>query len=712
MRKSRTGKASVPAWRVEAGSAAPLGAHWDGEGVNFALYSGTAEGVELCLFDDEGHEARLPLARRTYNVWHGYVPGCAPGQRYGWRVHGPWQPEQGLRFNPHKLLLDPYARAIVGPLNWTPAHYAYVQDGESDGQVMDETDNAADVPKSQVVDERFDWGDDRAPRIAPGDTLFYEAHVKGLTMRHPEVPQELRGTYAGVAHPVMLDYYRKLGVTSIELLPVHHFVDDQRLVDLGLKNYWGYNSIGFFAPDLRYSATGSIHEFKQMVKDLHAAGLEVILDVVYNHTAEGNHLGPTLCFKGIDNPGYYRLVADDPRMYFDVTGTGNTLNCHNHQVLQLIADSLRYWVEQMHVDGFRFDLASTLGRGAGPFDQRTGFFAILAQDPVLSRVKLIAEPWDIGEGGYQVGGFPTGWAEWNGRYRDAVRAFWKSDPGKLAELSSRLCGSSDLYQHDGRAPNDSINFVTVHDGFTLNDLVSYNDKHNEANGEDNRDGESHNNSWNCGAEGPTDDAEVLALRERQKRNLLATLFLSQGTPLLLAGDERGRTQGGNNNGYCQDNEIGWLDWSPDPRNEALRLFTQRLIAFRKDQPTVRRTTFLSGEPDEEGHKDVTWLDPDAQEMSDEHWADPQTHVFGALLCGRNTGEADELGNPVIGNSLLILVNGSPEPVTFTLPVHRTRNWRAHFDTAADDGLASGELPVGSDCELTPRSLKVFTQSAR
>lgn len=708
-------------WTIEAGSPHPLGATWDGHGVNFALHSSVAEKVEVCIFDAKGKETRLALPKRSYNTWHGYVPGIGPGTSYGFRVHGPYDPERGLRCNPHKLLLDPYARAVVGEMVWTPAHYAYDMDGEVQDLAFDDSENAAHTLKGQVIDERFDWGDDRRPCVPPSDTVFYEAHVKGLTQLHPGIPPELRGRYAALAHPVMLDYFKKLGVTSVELLPVHAFLDDQRLTEAGMRNYWGYNSISFFAPELRYGPARQggvqawdggavVNEFKGMVKALHAAGIEVILDVVYNHTAEGNHLGPTLSFKGIDNSTYYRLMPDNPRMYLDHTGCGNTLNTHNPVVLRLILDSLRYWVEQMHVDGFRFDLASALGRGADAFDQRSAFFAAIHQDPVLSRVKLIAEPWDIGLGGYQVGGFPTGWMEWNGRYRDAVRSFWKTDAGTLGDFSSRLCGSSDLFQHDGRSPSDSVNIITVHDGFTLHDLVSYNDKHNEANGEDNRDGESHNRSWNCGVEGPTDDPDVLALRERQKRNLLATLFLSQGTPLLLAGDERGHTQQGNNNVYCQDNELAWIDWTPGERADALTDFVRRLIAFRREQPTVGRSAFFNGQPGPEGYKDVTWLDRDAQEMQPEKWSDPHTHVVAALLCGRHTGELDKAARPVTGDSVLLLINASPENQTFTLPEHRTPGWTCHFDTARDGGEpAQRDWQVGDACEVVARSMVVFTQ---
>ncbi len=712
---SEQGATQADGWRLEAGQAQPLGAHWDGQGVNFALYSSDADRVELCFYDAQGqHEIRrFDLTRRLHHVWHGYVRGCEPGVLYGYRVHGPYHPEAGLRFNPAKLLLDPYARAIVGPLNWSSDQYAYQLGSEDEDLAINEADDAFSVPKSQVVDEHFDWEGDQRPCVPWRDTIFYEVHVKGLTMKHPEVPQDQRGTYAGLASPAVIEHLKQLGVTSVELLPVHAFLDDHRLYEKEMRNYWGYNTIGFFAPDMRYSASGSINEFKQMVKALHAAGLEVILDVVYNHTAEGNHLGPTLCFKGIDNGTYYRLSPEAPRFYVDYTGTGNTLNSHHPVVLRLIMDSLRYWVSEMHVDGFRFDLATTLGRSATDFDHHSSFFAAIAQDPVLSTVKLIAEPWDLGVNGYQVGGFPPGWMEWNGRYRDAVRDFWRGQDSTVAELSRRMCGSSDLYQHSGRCPVDSVNVITVHDGFTLHDLVSYNDKHNEANHEDNRDGESHNRSWNCGVEGFTDDPGVLALRARQQRNLLTTLFLSQGTPLLLGGDEIARTQHGNNNGYCQDSEISWYDWNLSPAQQAQLRFVQRLIAFRKAQPGLRRTGFLTGQLDDEGHRDVTWFNAAAQEMTTKQWNNPAVHTVAAMFCGRHTGEFDERGRQANAETLLILINGHHKQAPFILPPHfDQKRWTAQFDTSRDEGQpAQAEWMAGQTYPLAGRSMVVFTQGA-
>jgi isoamylase len=704
------------AWHLEAGEAHPLGARWDGEGVNFALYSRHAQRIELCFYAPEGHEIhRVELTRRCHHVWHAYLRGCPAGTLYGYRVHGPYAPEAGHRFNPAKLLLYPYAHAIVGEVDWSPAHHAYDLDSPDEDLSVNSDDSAPGSPRSQVVDlGAFDWGDDKPPRTPWRDTIFYEVHVKGLTQRHPGVPEAERGTYAGLASPAAIEHLTQLGVTAVELLPVHAFVDDQRLVEAGLRNYWGYNSIGFFAPEARYAAGDDpVDEFRRMVKALHAAGLEVILDVVYNHTAEGNHLGPTLCFKGIDNATCYRLSPEAPRMYVDYTGTGNTLDSHHPVVLRLIMDSLRHWVTEMHVDGFRFDLATTLGRGATDFDPFSSFFAALVQDPVLSQVKLIAEPWDLGHDGYQVGGFPPGWVEWNGRYRDAVRDFWRGQDSTVAELSRRMCGSSDIYQHSGRCPNDSINLVTVHDGFPLRDLVSYNDKHNEANGEDNRDGESHNRSWNCGAEGETDDPGINALRLRQQRNLLTTLFISQGTPLLLGGDEIGRTQGGNNNGYCQDSEISWFDWDLTPERAGLLKYVQRLIAFRKAQPALRRTQFLSGHKDGDGHRDVTWFNAAAREMTPRAWEKPALRTVAAMFCGRHTGAYDEAGQQDNAESLLILINGHHEPVSFTLPPHfRQRRWTAQFDTHGEDGEpAQRDWLAGQVYPLAERSMVVFTQPA-
>jgi glycogen operon protein len=696
---------------IRPGLPHPLGATWDGQGTNFAIYSSVAEQVELCLYDAGGEveTARIALPHRTGHVWHAYLPGCAPGTLYGYRVHGSYQPQAGLRCNPAKLLLDPYARGIVGEFKWSNALYAYPHDAPEQDLARNDQDSAPSMPRCQVVDDAFDWGNDKPPRIPWRDTVFYELHVKGFTQKQPDVPQRLRGTYAGLASAESIAHLKRLGVTAVELLPVHAFCDDHRLVDMGLRNYWGYNSIGFFAPEQRYNASGTLAEFKGMVKLLHEAGIEVVLDVVYNHTAEGNHLGPTLSFKGIDNPTYYRL-ADDPRYYFDLTGTGNTFDSHLPVALRVIMDSLRYWVQEMHVDGFRFDLASALGRNETEFHWCANFFAAIAQDPVLALVKLIAEPWDIGEGGYQVGGFPSGWAEWNGRYRDAVRAFWRGDEGMLGDFAHRLSGSRDLYDHDGRAPTDSVNIVTVHDGFTLRDLVSYNEKHNDANREDNHDGETNNHSWNCGVEGPTDDAEVNALRERQQRNFLATLFVSQGTPLLLAGDELGRTQQGNNNGYCQDSDISWVDWQL-PQVQTLRPFVERLAALRRELPALRRPRFLTGEPGPDGVKDVTWLTPHAVEMTEDDWGGHARSV-AMMLCGRQTGELNAAGRPVESDSVLLLFNAFHEPLDFQLPALRGGGWTARIDTMADDGLpVQRDWHEGDALTIGARSMVVLTQAA-
>ncbi|MFO7189818.1 MAG: glycogen debranching protein GlgX, partial [Pseudomonadota bacterium] len=600
-----------PVTAVWPGKPYPLGATWDGEGVNFALFSEHAEKVELCFFDAAGRREvqRITMKERTEQIWHCYLPEARPGLLYGYRVYGPYKPEEGHRFNPHKLLLDPYARNIVGSLRWSDALFGYQIGNKREDLSFDRRDSAGGMPKCKVIDPAFTWGEDRRPKIPWDDMVIYELHVRGFTMQHPDVPPALRGTYAGLTTAPVVDYLRRLGVTTVELMPVHSFVDDRYLVQKGLSNYWGYNTIGFFAPEARYSASGKVAEFKTMVKTLHSAGIEVILDVVYNHTAEGNHMGPTLSFRGIDNASYYRLVPDNPRYYNDYTGCGNTLNMQHPRSLQLIMDSLRYWVTEMHVDGFRFDLASALARELHEVDRLGAFFDIIRQDPVLSQVKLIAEPWDLGEGGYQVGNFPIGWAEWNDKYRDTMRAYWKGDGGIIHEFATRLTGSSDLYGRGGRRPYSSINFIASHDGFTLHDLVSYNEKHNEANGEDNRDGHDHNLSWNCGVEGPTDDPQIKALREQQKRNMLATLFLSQGVPMLLAGDKLGRTQRGNNNAYCQDNEISWLDWTDNPERAQLFEFTRRLIALRRAHPVFRRREFFQGRPVQGGAKDIVWLKP-------------------------------------------------------------------------------------------------------
>ncbi|HEY8357489.1 MAG TPA: glycogen debranching protein GlgX [Ramlibacter sp.] len=696
---------------VRPGQPYPLGATWDGDGVNFALYSENATRVELCLFDEADTETRLQLREHTAFVWHGYVPLLRPGQRYGYRVHGPYEPDQGLRFNPNVVLLDPYAKALDGVENFERGVFAYQVGGEQEDYAKVEED-VRGVPLAVVVDPAFDWRGDRSPNTPLHQSVIYEAHVKGLTMLHPDVPEELRGTYRGLSHPAMIAYLKELGITAIELMPVHAHLDDPFLLDKGLTNYWGYSTLNFFAPELRYSASyregdpvGAVREFKDMVKALHAEGLEVILDVVYNHTSEGNHMGPTLSFKGIDNPTYYRLVKDSPRHYFDYTGTGNTLNVRHPQTLQLIMDSLRYWVQEMHVDGFRFDLASTLARGLHEVDQLSGFFTIIHQDPVISQVKLIAEPWDVGEGGYQVGNFPVKWAEWNGVYRDSIRAFWKGEGGLASDLGYRLTGSSDLYQNDGRKPSSSINFITAHDGFTLRDTVCYNDKHNEANKEGNQDGHNDNRSWNCGAEGPTDDPEVNALRARQQRNFLATLLLSQGTPMLLGGDEFGNSQQGNNNAYCQDNEISWYDWAG--RDEALLAFTRRLIRIRQEHPALHRQRFFSGRPirGTDIH-DVMWFRHDGQPMTDEDWQNPHTQSLGLFLAGNGLKETDELGRRLRDDHLVLILSSSHEDLEFRLPdVAGIVEWELLVDT--NDDAAAETLPSGQPTQLFARSVKLF-----
>jgi isoamylase len=649
------------------GNPYPLGATYDGYGTNFSVFSEVAEKVELCLFDDRGRETRIELPEATGYVWHGYHPRVEPGQRYGFRVYGPYDPKRGLRCNPRKLLLDPYAKAVVGELVWNEAIFGY-RFGDPDGPA-NRRNSAPYVPRSVVTTPFFDWGNDRPPRTSWSSTVIYEAHVKGLTMTHHAVPDQLRGTYSGLAHPAVISHLHELGVTAIELLPVHHFISEHHLVERGLTDYWGYNSIAYLAPHDAYaSAPGlrAVAEFKQMVKTLHAAGIEVILDVVYNHTAEGNHLGPTLSLKGFDNQAYYRLVDDDPRYYMDYTGTGNSMNMRQPHVLQLIMDSLRYWVEEMHVDGFRFDLASTLARELHDVDRLSTFFEVIQQDPVISQTKLIAEPWDVGEGGYQVGNFPPLWSEWNGRYRDTVRDFWRGEDQTLPEFAYRFTGSSDLYQSDRRRPSASINFVTAHDGFTLRDLVSYNDKHNEANHEDNRDGTDDNRSWNCGVEGETDDPEILALRARQQRNLLTTLLLSQGVPMLLGGDELGRTQGGNNNGYAQDNEISWYDW--DDVDEDLLAWTRGLLTLRREHPVFRRRRFFEGQPIRgERFHDIAWLTPDGELMSDEHWNTAFAKSLQVFLNGAGLASRDERGAFVTDHSFLLLINAHHEPLTFRLP---------------------------------------------
>lgn len=696
----------TPYLRAERGSPMRLGAHWDGQGVNFAVHSVPAERIEICLYGPDGNDelARVDMVERTGDVWHVYLRGLSPGARYGLRVHGPYAPEEGMRFNPSKLLLDPYAMAIDRPLQGMPDQYGYELEAEEQDLTIDTAhDNGATLPKAVVLDRNFDWGADRPPNTPWDATVFYEVHVKGFTQQHPEIEERLRGTYAGFASDVSIAHLKRLGVTAVELLPVQAFMDDERLIDAGLTNYWGYNTACFFAPDPRYvsrgqTPQGGVAEFKGMVKALHAAGIEVILDVVYNHTAEGNHLGPTLSFKGIDHAGYYRLSPEDRRYCVDYTGTGNTLDSTSPVVLRLLMDSLRYWVEDMHIDGFRFDLASTLGRGANDFDQRSAFFSVIQQDPVLARVKLIAEPWDLGPTGYQVGGFPAPWAEWNGKYRDAVRDFWRGMDGALPEFAARLCGSADIYQGSRRAASASVNIVTVHDGFTLQDLVSYNEKHNEANCEDNRDGESHNRSWNCGAEGPTDDAAVNTLRERQKRNILLTLFLSLGTPLLLGGDEFSRSQGGNNNGYCQDSPISWYDWSDDHRLDPLAAFVRRAIAFRKSMPVLQRSRFFTGVPDEDGRRDIGWYSVWGQEMTQEEWTSDEVRCVAALLDGDRTADIAADGSRVTGDSLLMMINSSHEDKTFTVPasVAAPGGWTLRFDTTTPEGLPASSKNVTGD----------------
>ena len=706
---------SAPITAVWPGRSYPRGATWDGEGVNFALFSTHAERVELCLFDAAGRRElqRIELTERTDDVWHCYLPEARPGLLYGYRVHGPYRPEEGHRFNPHKLLLDPYARNIVGGLRWSDALFGYTIGHRRQDLSFDRRDSASGMPKCKVIDPAFTWGEDRRPRVPWNETVIYELHVRGFTLQHPDVPPPLRGTYAGLATTPVVEYLKRLGVTTVELMPVHTFVDDRFLVERGLRNYWGYNTIGFFAPDARYSASGKVNEFKTMVKTLHSAGIEVILDVVYNHTAEGSELGPTLCFRGADNAAYYRLSPADRRYYLDYTGTGNTLNMQHPRVLQLMMDSLRYWVTEMHVDGFRFDLAAALARELHEMGRLGTFFDIIRQDPVLSEVKLIAEPWDLGEGGYQVGNFPVGWAEWNDRYRDAMRAYWKGDGGLIGEFALRLTGSSDLYNRSSRRPYASINFVAAHDGFTLHDLVSYNEKHNEANGEGNRDGHDNNLSWNCGVEGATDDAEVNALRERQKRNLLATLFLSQGVPMLLAGDERGRTQGGNNNAYCQDNPTSWVDWRQDETRANLTEFVRRVIAIRRAHPVFRRRDFFQGRPlHGSGVKDIVWLKPDGTEMSDQEWAHDFARSLGVYLSGEALGETDARGQPVTDQDFLLLFNAHHGEVPFTLPgVSGAVRWFALLDTAHADGLASnGTLEAGAAYPLQGRSLALLLRA--
>jgi isoamylase len=695
------------------GTPFPLGPTWDGNGTNFSLFTENAERVELCLFGGEDNETRIELTEREAFNWHGYLPGVGPGQRYGYRVHGPYDPASGRRFNPAKLLIDPYAKAIEGPVDWNAGNtLPYVPSGDADADLhVDSTDDARAIPKCVVVDPRFDWETDALPNHPWTEMVIYEVHVKGFTNLNPAVRDDLRGTYAGLASEPALEYLRSLGVTAVELLPVHHIIDEGFLQARGLTNYWGYSSIGYLAPHALYSATGrhgeQVREFKGMVKALHSAGIEVILDVVYNHTAEGNHLGPLLSFKGVDNQSYYRLMPDDPRHYMDFTGTGNSLNPVHPSVLRLIMDSLRYFVSECHVDGFRFDLASALAREFYEVDRLSAFFDTIHQDPVLSQVKLIAEPWDVGPGGYQVGNFPVLWAEWNGLYRDTMRDFWRAQ-SNVAQFASRFTGSSDLYQSDGRAPFASINFITAHDGFTLRDLVSYNDKHNEANGEENRDGTDDNRSWNHGAEGPTDDQEINALRARQQRNFLATLFLSQGVPMLLGGDEFGRSQSGNNNAWCQDTELSWFRW--DEADEGLIEFVRRLIVLRQAHPVFRRRTFLTGgESKGSGLPDVWWFRPDGRRMTQKDWQRPDAHTLGVFLNGAEIPERTADGADIEDASFLLLFNAYGEPITFTLPTRRF-GARWNLELATSNGLPEGPFPARSQVTLEGRSLVLLRRA--
>jgi isoamylase len=709
---------SLSIWQ---GRPEPLGATVTSSGVNFALYSENATEVDLCLFDHPEAPAetvRVRMVEQTNHVWHVFLPGFKPGQLYGYRVHGPYDPARGHRFNPSKLLLDPYARALTGPVNWSSEMFGYVQDGSAEADLKrDDRDNAWCMPKCVVVDNKFDWGSDSRPDTPRAETIIYEVHVKGFSQKCPHTPEHLRGTYAALGSEFAIDYFKKLGVTAIELLPVHHFVNDEFLERKGLTNYWGYNSIGFFAPHFGYSRSGTlggqVSEFKLMVKNLHAAGLEVILDVVYNHSGEGNHMGPTLAFRGVDNASYYRLVPHDKRYYMDYTGTGNTLNTQHPRVLQLLMDSLRYWVQEMHVDGFRFDLDSTLARELHDVSRLSGFFDCIHQDPVISSVKLIAEPWDVGEGGYQVGNFPVQWAEWNGKYRDCVRAYWKGDMGTLGEMAYRLTGSADLFEDDGRRPHASVNFITAHDGFTLYDTVSYDRKHNEANGENNMDGHNDNRSWNCGVEGATRDDAVNRLRRRQMRNMLSTLLISQGIPMLLGGDEFGRTQAGNNNAYCQDNDISWFHWQLKDWQKQLLEFTRRLVQLRKEHPILRRPKFFRGRRLRAagGVKDLMWFDTDGSEMSQDDWNSGTKRCLGMLLSGDAADVRDAEGRVVHDETFLFLLNAHHEPVAFALPGRRDVRWELFLDTREEMGFV--EKPAicksGDELQLLERSLCMLRQ---
>ncbi len=704
--------------RTLPGTPYPLGASWDGKGVNFSLFSENAEGVELCLFSSPSEKkeyVRIPLTEKTNHIWHTYLPEARPGCLYGYRVYGPYDPLAGNRFNPNKLLVDPYAKGIARRVSWDDSMFGYSLGQPEEDLKMDDRDNAEFAPLGSVIDPSYFWAGDRSPKTSWSDTIIYETHVRGMTVNHPDVPENLRGTYAGLASAPIIDYFLSLGITAVELLPIHHHAGGQSLSAKGLTDYWGYNTLSYFAPDNRYASgpMSPADEFKMMVRSLHDVGIEVILDVVYNHTCEGNHLGPTLSLRGIDNTSYYRLVADSPRHYMDYTGTGNTLNMRHPQVLQLLMDSLRYWILEMHVDGFRFDLASTLARELHEVDKLSSFFDVIQQDPVVSQVKLIAEPWDVGEGGYQVGNFPSLWTEWNGPYRDCIRRFWKGEGQQVAEFATRLSGSSDLYELEGRRPHASINFITAHDGFTLNDLVSYNTKHNEANMEENRDGADDNISWNCGEEGPTQNREIISLRYRQMRNFLATLLISQGVPMISGGDEFGRTQKGNNNAYCQDNEITWYDWNLRPEQKSLLDFFRKLLKLRKSSPVLKRRRFFHGRPIR-GSKinDISWFSPSGQEMTDEEWNSDFVRSIGVRLAGDAINEVDAKGNPLVGNTLLMIFNAHFEPVPFVLPAHSAGiQYCMELNTATD--TTDPEITDGGDTFIMEgRSMAIFSLKER
>jgi isoamylase len=697
--------------QVWPGNAYPLGATYDGAGTNFALFSGVAERVQLCLFDSDGVETCVDINEQDAMVWHVYLPGVEPGQRYGYRVHGPYDPASGARCNPNKLLLDPYAKAIDGRFDWDQSLFSY---NFGDPESRNDDDSAAHMPKSVVINPYFDWGVDRPPKRQYAESVIYEAHIKGLTETHPDIPEEIRGTYAAIGHPVMISHLKNLGITAIELMPVHHFANDSTLLDKGLSNYWGYNTIGFFAPDSKYSSSttpgGQVQEFKAMVRDLHEQGIEVILDVVYNHTAEGNHMGPTLSFRGIDNAAYYRLVDDDQKFYMDYTGTGNTLNVRHPHSLQLLMDSLRYWVLEMHVDGFRFDLAAALAREFYDVDRLAAFFELVQQDPIVSQVKLIAEPWDVGPGGYQVGNFPPQWTEWNGKYRDTVRDFWRGEPATLGEFAARLTGSADLYEHSARRPVASINFVIAHDGFTLRDLVSYNEKHNDANGEDNNDGESHNRSWNCGVEGASTDEAIIELRAQQSRNFLATLLLSQGVPMICHGDEMGRTQSGNNNGFCQDNELTWVDWTKIDVD--LLAFARRAAELREQHPIFRRRRFFDGLPVGRRGKnrlpDIAWFRPDGSEMTEQDWSSGFGRSVGVFLNGDGMTDTDSRGQKVVDDSFVLYFSAHDQAIDFhLLKSEYGQAWQIVLDTSQPDLESASVLEAGGVIEIGPRALVVL-----